>query len=126
MGQQIIKQPNGLYCIFNSICDGVTCYDLTAQEILDVWVQEARERLTWDLLKLLHSVDAGKPAYYQFSMSFEEALATTADTHGEKERRELVADMMSVEDATRKLVEAKMPTLAADMQELLDKHLKED
>ncbi len=97
---------------------------MTAQEILSVWVQEARDRLTWDLLKLLHNIDRGKPAYHQFTMTFDEALETTAEVHGKKERQELVDDMMSIGRATKKLVDSKLPALPADMQEMLDEHLK--
>lgn len=124
MGQQIIKQPNGLYCIYNSGCGAITYYDLTAQEILDVRVQEERDRLAWDLLKTLALVDAGKAAYYQFSKTFDEALEYTEDSFGKKEREELLADMMSVEDATKKLAESKLPTLPDDLQEMLGRHLK--
>jgi hypothetical protein len=125
MGQQIIKQPNGLYCIFNSVCDGVTYFDLTQEEILEVWVQEYRERTAFDLLKTLGLIDAGKPAYYQFTRSFEEALDTTEETFGAKEREVLLADMMSPEAAAKKLAEAKPVELPDDYKEMLEKHLKE-
>ena len=124
MGQQVIKQPNGLYCIYNSISSGITYYDLTSEEILKIWVQEERDRLAWNLLKLLHQIDEGKPAYHQFTKTFEKALGNTAEEYGEKERQEILEDMMSIKDATKKLAGAKRVTLPEDMQELLAAHLK--
>ena len=43
MGQQIIKQPNGKYCLFSSVVDNVTYYDMTKEEILEVWTEKAKK-----------------------------------------------------------------------------------
>ena len=42
MGQQIVKQPNGLYAIFSSVVDGFVAYDLDRTDVLEYWVREYR------------------------------------------------------------------------------------
>ena len=42
MGRQIIKQPNGKYCVFSSICDNIIYYDMTPGEIIEAYVEEDR------------------------------------------------------------------------------------
>jgi hypothetical protein len=103
MGQQIIKQPNGLYCIFNSIAGGITYTDLTPRQILEVWVGEYRDRATVKLMALLEKIDAGQPAYHQFTMSFDAALARTAEQFGEQEKQEILDGLESEREAQMRL-----------------------
>jgi hypothetical protein len=42
MSGQIIKQPNGKFCIFSRVGDSVTYYDMDEQEIINELVEESR------------------------------------------------------------------------------------
>lgn len=43
MGAFICKQPNGLYCRFSTMVDGITHYNLTAEDYLDLCAERARK-----------------------------------------------------------------------------------
>lgn len=122
MGQQVIKQPNGLYCIYNSISSGITYYDMTPEEIVEVWAEEARGEIVFNLKRILGKIEAGKPAYYQFTMSFEQALIEMERAYGEEARNVVIADMMLPEEAAEKLAKAEplgyTPETAAILDEI--------
>ena len=103
MGQQVIKQPNGLYAVWSSMADAIVFYDATPNEILEYWLEEERERLKWKLSDLIAKLDQGIPAYHQFTKSWEKALELTEDAHGETERKEIEEDLCSPEEAAKRL-----------------------
>ncbi len=43
MGRQIVKQPNGKFCIFSTYVDSVIAYDLTSEDVIDFYVEAAAE-----------------------------------------------------------------------------------
>ena len=43
MGRQIVKQPNGKFCIFSTYVDSVIAYDLTSEDVVDFYVEAAAE-----------------------------------------------------------------------------------
>jgi hypothetical protein len=84
MGRQVIKQPDGLYAIFSSITDTWIVYDATRQEIVDYYVEVAVKDAKRDALRVLDAVDENpRKAYYQFTMTFAEANATSKAHGGE-------------------------------------------
>lgn len=76
---QIIKQPNGKYCIFNSVVDNITYYDMTADEIINDSSMPERVRRAIDELE-----EGGKP-YFQFTLTFDEMLERIKQVHGRDE-----------------------------------------
>lgn len=44
----IIKQPNGLYCRYSTIVDGLTHYNMTKEEYLDYVAERARKDAEYD------------------------------------------------------------------------------
>ena len=76
MGNQIIRQPNGQFAIFSSITDTIHVYDATAEEIEEYFVERAAESERQRVREILGHVIAGEPrkAYYQFAMTWDEAL----------------------------------------------------
>ena len=89
MGQQIIKQPNGKYCLFSSIVNNVSYYNLTAEEIIDQWTEDAKRAIKRDVMRVIESLEKGEKPYYQFTMNFEELIDTIKDYHGEEEAEEI-------------------------------------
>lgn len=85
MGQQIIKQPDDQFAVFDTGSNTIIVWDGTRDEIVQWFVDRAvvaTTRLTNDLLD---HVDAGntRKAYAQFAMTWEEALAQDRKTGGD-------------------------------------------
>lgn len=76
MGSQIIRQPSGKYAIFSTYTDTITVWDATEDEIVEHFAERAAERAREDARRQLGHVAGGNPraAYYQFAMTWEEAL----------------------------------------------------
>ena len=75
MGRQIIKQPDGNYCVFSDCTDSFIAYDGTRDEIVNFFVEEAAKRRRADIKDILDNIDANMPerSYYQFTMTYEQA-----------------------------------------------------
>lgn len=69
MSRQIVKQPNGLYCLYSSIIENVICCNMTSEEVV------------YFLLKEKES-----------DMSFDEMMGKVKDRHGEIEYELLKRD----------------------------------
>jgi len=74
MGQQIIKQPNGKYAVFSSICDGFVYTDGTKKEIIQYFIEEAIENSEYHTKQIFKKLEANKNPYYQFKLTWEEAV----------------------------------------------------
>ncbi|KKL68543.1 hypothetical protein LCGC14_2123910 [marine sediment metagenome] len=86
MGQQIIKQPNGKYALWSSVVDDFTLIDATRDQIIEEFVERAEReivRLRVNVAKTLDKIDAAEPAYMQFTLSFDEAVAFVRHTKGD-------------------------------------------
>jgi len=84
MGQQIIRQPDGLYAIFSSVVDSWIVYDATRQDVIDYFAEQAAEDARRSAARILDLVDEDpRKAYYQFTMTFEEANTKSVKHGGE-------------------------------------------
>ena len=50
MGAFIAKQPNGLYCRFSTVVDGITHYNMTEEDYIEMCAEKARKEAR-DVLK---------------------------------------------------------------------------
>lgn len=61
MGAYIAKQPNGLYCRFSSVVDAITHYNLTKEDVINLFiemaVQNAKEQAEYILGHRIHTFD---------------------------------------------------------------------
>ena len=75
MGQQIIKQPNGLLAVFESITETFILTDATPEEIVKWRAEEAAETARERTLAELEHVLAGDPrkVYRQHALTWREA-----------------------------------------------------
>lgn len=89
MGRQIIKQPNGKYCIFSSIVDNVTHYDMSPEEIIETWANEAKQDIETKVKNIITELENDERPYHQFTMSFDDMLETIQDVHGDSELEEV-------------------------------------
>jgi hypothetical protein len=85
MGHQIIRQPDGLLCVYSTIVGQIIVYDATPQELVDYYAQEAAERARRDTRKMIDAVLTGEQPYYQFTMTYDEAVADHLEHDGEPE-----------------------------------------
>jgi hypothetical protein len=84
MARQIIKQPNGKFCIFSSVCDNVTYYDMEEQEIIDVWARESKKDIEEQVKKIISDLNKGDKPYRYETMTYEEMLEKVKNIHGEE------------------------------------------
>lgn len=49
MGRMLVKQPNGKYCVFSSVVDCPTAYNLTVEDYIEMRAEEAREQAKIEL-----------------------------------------------------------------------------
>ena len=99
MGQQIIKQPNGLYAVFSSITDTIIMWNFTADDLIEYYVKEARKRITRDVQDTIAELNAGGKPYYQFTMTWTEALKTSRRSSNmtREEVQKIIADTKAAE-----------------------------
>lgn len=83
MGQQIIKQPNGKYAIFSSIVDDFILIDADPRDIVDEWVGKYKLDTEKKVTEIIAALEEGDKPYYQFTMSFDEAVKMIKKVHGE-------------------------------------------
>lgn len=76
MGHQIIKQPDGKLAIFDASANVLVYWNATEDEIIEWFVHRAAQRARDEVTPRVRHVAAGNPrkVYFQFVMSWEEAL----------------------------------------------------
>jgi len=84
MGQQIVKQPNGKYCLFSSVVDSITHYNMNADEIIETWTSAAKKEYTRKAKKIIEQLEAGEKPYHQFTLSFNDVIETIKEVYGKE------------------------------------------
>ena len=72
MGQQIIKQPDGLYAVWSSVSDLLIAVDATRDEIIAMRLHEITEDVKASVHRVCDQLDLGKKPYFQFTMSWKD------------------------------------------------------
>ncbi len=90
MGQQIVKQPNGLYAIWSSVVDSFVSVDNTPAEIVEAMIAGERERIQTRVDNIIALLDKGGSPYHQFTQTFDECLSTMRELHGEESVTEVL------------------------------------
>ena len=68
MGQYLAKQPNGRYCIFSTVSDCPTFWNLTAEEYITLCSDIAKEEARGDLIEADRE---GNTRFDKISIDFE-------------------------------------------------------
>lgn len=84
MGRQIIKQPNGKYCIFSSIVDNITYYNMEAEDIIELWADESKRQIEGSVKETIAQLEKGERPHYSY-MVYDEMLLLIYDVHSKKE-----------------------------------------
>lgn len=83
MARQIIKQPNGLYCLFSSYVDSIVQWNLTADQIIDFLVEEQKKLITHEVSNIISKLNKREKPYHQFTLTYKRALAMTRKRYPE-------------------------------------------
>jgi hypothetical protein len=86
---QIIKQPNGKYCIFSSIVDNFTHYDMSEDDIIELWSDTERRNVAKKVKDKITMLENGEKPYYQFTQTYEESILLIKEIHGTEEAEEV-------------------------------------
>lgn len=86
---QIIKQPNGKFCIFSTVVDNVTICQCTEQDIIDNLVEEAKVEIERKVKGVVEKLNNGEQPYHQFTISYTEMIKTIRDIHGKGEANKI-------------------------------------
>jgi hypothetical protein len=81
MGRQIIKQPDGKYALFSTISDGFLIRDTTPEGIVEFLMEDSRRDLQEYVDQVIEKLDAGRRPYYQFTLSWKEAVKLDERNH---------------------------------------------
>ncbi len=87
--RQIIKQPNGKFCIFSSVVDSITHYNMNENDIIEELVAESRKEIEEQVKKVISALNNNTKPYYQFTMSYDEMLELVKQIHGNKEVKKI-------------------------------------
>lgn len=82
MGTQIIKQPNGRFAVFSSRVNDFILMDATPLDIIEDLVSEYRKKVEEDVNKTIDALTKNEKPYYQFTLSFDEAIESIKESHG--------------------------------------------
>ncbi len=82
MGHQIIKQPDGNYCVFSTVVDNVIIVNATRQELMDYYGERARKEASRSTWKTVQDIEEGKKPYGQFTKTYDEMVETIKELHG--------------------------------------------
>lgn len=85
MGRQIIKQPDGKYCVFSSEIDNIVYYDCTPKDLIKHFAEDEVKSVSDKVNRIVKQLDDGVNPYYQFTNTFDEMLQIIEDCHGKEE-----------------------------------------
>jgi len=85
MATRIIAQPNGKYCIFSTYVDNITHYDMSVEEIIEEWTNDAKKEIAERVNSVVTSFETGERSPYQFTQSYEDTLKLIKECHGKTE-----------------------------------------
>ena len=72
MGTQIIKQPDGRFGLFSTYSDRIYAYDMTEEDMVEVWKKRAASQAEEEMRKWLAEIEADHP--HSKPISLDEAL----------------------------------------------------
>lgn len=82
MGRQIIKQPNGKFAVWSTNSDAIILYDASESELVNYFVEREIKRIADDIRQICAELHGGGKPYYQWTMTWDEALKEHEENHG--------------------------------------------
>jgi phosphopantetheinyl transferase (holo-ACP synthase) len=84
MSRQIIKKDNGKYAVWSTIIDDFIVDDWTKEAIIKAFGKEAKTKKIKETTDIFEELENGGKPYYQFTITYKEALKTRKEVHGDK------------------------------------------
>lgn len=84
MARQIIKQPNGLFCVWSSVVDDFIMMNATPQDIIDCWVLEEKEEIENRVKDVTDQISKGENPYHGHVKTFSERVDWVKVQHGQR------------------------------------------
>jgi len=81
MGHQIIKQPNGKFAIWSTIIDDFISMDNTPENLIQYYIEASKKEIRERITETINTLESGGKPYYQFTMTWEEALRLRDEIH---------------------------------------------
>lgn len=85
MAWQIIKQPDGKFCVYSTVVDHFVYTDLSESQVTEVYKDEWGRNGVDFAERVIESLANGGQPYSQFTQSFDEAVAWIKKLHGKLE-----------------------------------------
>lgn len=98
MSKQIIKQPDGKYCIYSTQSDNFVVMDSDKQGLIDYFL--LNDKNTWRkyVNEIIEKLETGEKPYHQFTMSYEDAVERIEGIYGmEFDKEEWLEEAEDVE-----------------------------
>jgi len=89
MSRQIIKQPNGLYCVFSTISDDIIYYNQSPQDLIEKEIKEQTELITKDITETVERLERGEKPGFQFTMTYFDMCERIKEYHGKTRRNKV-------------------------------------
>lgn len=93
MGYQIIQQPNGMLSLWDGIEQGIVVFDADEDELVDYLTEVHRNVTRINVAATTVKVRNGEQAYYQFTISWAEAMTRMRDCKGADAVQEILDRM---------------------------------
>jgi hypothetical protein len=89
LGRQILKQPDGKLAVWSTNSDSIIIYDASEADIVTYFLERDVRDSIAATMKIIDELEAGEKPYYQFTMTYEEALRKHEERHGPLNRTEV-------------------------------------
>jgi hypothetical protein len=83
MAHQIIQQPDGAYALWSTTSDAFVVIDATPEDLIQYFLAQEEQRIRANVERIMQQLDRQERPYYQFTMSWQEALEWYHTVHGE-------------------------------------------
>lgn len=78
MGRIIIKQPNSLFCVYSTIVDNFIAINMTRDNLIDFWLEEAKATIIEYIDAELKDIDN------KTHMTFNQAISQIKEIHNDE------------------------------------------
>ncbi len=77
MGLQIIKQPDGRFCVWSQSISSLVLRDATEHEVVRFFVNRETDRVRGEVKEVLNNLRNGQPqrSYFQHTLTYQDVVA---------------------------------------------------
>lgn len=79
MSYQIIQEPSGKFCLWSSITEDFIVTDATKNELIIFFSEKKNDEIRKFVNNTCHALEQGAKPYYQFTLTYDEAMKKSKD-----------------------------------------------